>query len=107
MLVKHSFRIVEAVRLWFQKEEGRSPLCRESVVVVGNRRSRPRRLLSKGYRVYFHYRDGIRNRRSYGYRPDLEFFRRVYGIKAIGTEEGAMVIHTKLPYASVVGRQGS
>lgn len=106
MLVKHT---ISAVKAWLGKTEGRNRVCREQILVGGKRRTRPRRLLSKGVRIYFHYLDGVRVREAWNANAGLERARAmklVRGVKAIGTEEGAMTIHVKSPAfsASADGR---
>lgn len=82
------------------QETGRNPACGEKTLVV--RKHRPRRILSKGVRLYFHHTDGVRTRTSYNERTGVNlagFYAYLYPIKAIGNESGAMTIHIAYPYS--------
>lgn len=99
-MVKHTF---SAQAQGIRKTEGRVRVCREEVVVGGKRRSRPRRQLSKGVRFYYHFNDGAVIRESYNAAVGLRgiWAMKAHGsIRAIGTEEGAVVIHYQIPKPS-------
>lgn len=96
--------------------EGRDTVCRPESIVGGKRRTRPRRLLSKGVRVYFHHTDGVRTRASFNNQlpSSKRWYKLGYGtslaagysmrfkVLAIGSEEGAMTIHIQRPWPSTV-----
>lgn len=86
------------------KAEGRGRVCREETVVGSKPRSRPRRLLSKGVRIYSHYRDGVVKRTSWNVDAGIlraEILAHIYSVKAIGSEEGAMVVHFSHPWSTL------
>ena len=70
---------------------------------LGSSKHRPRRLLSKGVRIYNHYNDGAVIRKNFNVAVGLKVIQHretLYEIKAVGTEEGAVAVHYVLPYPS-------
>lgn len=95
MLVKHTFGTQEK-RLG--STEGRGGVHWAKDVVGGKRRSRPRRLLSKGVRIYYHQGDA-RAKAAFNATVGLRKIRLLnmfYRPLAIGTEDGAMTVHYKV-----------
>jgi len=98
MLVKYPFSVIKA---WLGKKEGRDRVCRKAPIVGDKRRSRPRRLLSKGVRIYVHWRDGAVTKTAWNASVGIPMARQVaemYRVKAIGSEEGALTIHAINPW---------
>ena len=52
-------------------------------------------MLSKGIRVYCHYRDTV-VRHSFNFSEGMRFLPSWFPILAVGSEEGAMTVHYKL-----------
>lgn len=104
MLVKH--KVVNKAE-GLEQEKGRDGVCGEGTFVGRKpqpKRSRPRRAVSKGVRIYFHYVDRVVTRKSYnqsrGSVALVEFYRALYPFKAIGNEEGAIAIHLDYPFTA-------
>lgn len=70
---------------------------------LGSSKHRPRRLLSKGVRIYNHYEDGAVLKQSFNVAVGLRIIQHrklLYAVRAVGSEEGAVAIHYVLPYPS-------
>lgn len=99
----------------FPAEKGRIPVCGDEKIV--RRGIRPRRILSKGVRLIYHFNDGVVLKENYNVPVGLRDVRKMkflvehfdVTIRAIGCEEGAMTVHYTIPrpswiaYASAAG----